>query len=143
MMARQDPSCAALASRMSAMVFLATPHRGSEYATYLSNTPRRVEIKETDERDHSFGIQFMFANGNEFQLLLPESRDYEFDERDRVMKSTALSDPETEIPVHLPSMLKPHSHLVTGQIQYIHQGGTDQNRKCVHADNIDSISRQI
>jgi hypothetical protein len=39
-MARQDPSCHDLASRIVAMVFLATPHRGSEYATWLKNLLR-------------------------------------------------------------------------------------------------------
>ncbi|KAL2194744.1 hypothetical protein P885DRAFT_71151 [Corynascus similis CBS 632.67] len=35
-----NPSCHNLASRMAAMTFLATPHRGSEYATYLNNILR-------------------------------------------------------------------------------------------------------
>ncbi|GAB1315399.1 hypothetical protein MFIFM68171_05609 [Madurella fahalii] len=39
-MARQDPSCHELASRIVATVFLATPHRGSDYATYLNNILR-------------------------------------------------------------------------------------------------------
>ena len=39
-MARQDPSCHELASRIVAMVFLATPHRGSDYATLLNNLLR-------------------------------------------------------------------------------------------------------
>jgi hypothetical protein len=39
-MARQDPSCHELASRIVAMVFLATPHRGSSHATYLNNLLR-------------------------------------------------------------------------------------------------------
>ena len=39
-MARQDPSCHNLASRMAVMTVLATPHRGSEYATYLNNILR-------------------------------------------------------------------------------------------------------
>jgi hypothetical protein len=43
-MARQDPSCHHLASRIVAMVFLATPHRGSDYATYL-NKLLRVSVK--------------------------------------------------------------------------------------------------
>jgi hypothetical protein len=39
-MAKQDPSCADVANRISAIVFLATPHRGSDYATYLNNLLR-------------------------------------------------------------------------------------------------------
>ena len=39
-MAQQDPSCRELASRILAMVFLATPHRGSDHATMLNNILR-------------------------------------------------------------------------------------------------------
>jgi hypothetical protein len=38
--ARQDPSCAELAKRMEAMVFLATPHRGSDLAGTLNSILR-------------------------------------------------------------------------------------------------------
>jgi hypothetical protein len=39
-LARQDPLCHELAMRISAMVFLATPHRGSNLATTLNNVLR-------------------------------------------------------------------------------------------------------
>ena len=39
-MASQDPICEDLRRRISAIVFLATPHRGSDYASYLSNILR-------------------------------------------------------------------------------------------------------
>ncbi|RPB26854.1 WD40 repeat-like protein [Terfezia boudieri ATCC MYA-4762] len=37
LLARQDPECQPLAQRFRAMVFLATPHRGSDYASLLNN----------------------------------------------------------------------------------------------------------
>ncbi|OTA80149.1 hypothetical protein M434DRAFT_86684 [Hypoxylon sp. CO27-5] len=40
LLARQDPSCHELASRIHGMVFLATPHRGSDLATTLNNVLR-------------------------------------------------------------------------------------------------------
>ncbi|KAH0543071.1 hypothetical protein FGG08_002584 [Glutinoglossum americanum] len=39
-LARQDPSCAEFAKRIEAMVFLATPHRGSDLAAVLNNILR-------------------------------------------------------------------------------------------------------
>ncbi|CAO2651325.1 Nn.00g096220.m01.CDS01 [Neocucurbitaria sp. VM-36] len=39
-LARLDPSCAALAKRMEAMVFLGTPHRGSDLASTLNSILR-------------------------------------------------------------------------------------------------------
>lgn len=40
MLARQDPSCAKFAKRIEAMVFLATPHGGSDLAATLNNILR-------------------------------------------------------------------------------------------------------
>ncbi|OTA67679.1 hypothetical protein K449DRAFT_388472 [Hypoxylon sp. EC38] len=40
LLARQDPSCHELASRIYGMVFLATPHRGSDLASTLNNVLR-------------------------------------------------------------------------------------------------------
>lgn len=39
-LARQDPSCAELAKRMESMMFLSTPHRGSNLAQTLNNILR-------------------------------------------------------------------------------------------------------
>jgi hypothetical protein len=40
MLARRDPTCEALAKKFHAMVFLATPHRGSDFAHILNNVLR-------------------------------------------------------------------------------------------------------
>jgi len=42
LIAKRDPSCAEIASRVQAMIFLATPHRGSNLAIVLSNMLRFV-----------------------------------------------------------------------------------------------------
>ena len=46
-MARQAPPCHELASRIMAMVFLATPHRGSDHATLLNNILRVSAVHGT------------------------------------------------------------------------------------------------
>jgi hypothetical protein len=46
-MARQDPECHPLAARIVAMVFLATPHRGSDYATFLNRILRLSALHGT------------------------------------------------------------------------------------------------
>jgi len=48
-MARQNPSCHDLASRVSAMVFLATPHRGSDHATTLNSILRLLVLHEAKQ----------------------------------------------------------------------------------------------
>lgn len=47
MMASQDPACEDLRKRISGIVFLGTPHRGSDYASYLKNLLRMSPAHST------------------------------------------------------------------------------------------------